>query len=180
MSIRNGKEKMKKTSLIILAFILVFTLVSCGSGEDTVYDQTTAEGLARLVFQEMVDAPILYEDYRTPPFDCASPLYLGETNILKYYSESALGSAGTIGVCQQLKEDAKSSMYTRLENSDLKVSYFEADDEGFIQNTMTKDSLPFVEGTLYLSDGSSVHFSRIVQHNGLWYIIVLRNYPQAY
>lgn len=155
-----------------IAFIIAITsllLFSCGSGEETSWDHSTPEGLARLVFEEMVSSADLYEDYRQPPFDCASQYYFGSENIIAYYGDENL----SIRNCQKLKDDAKNSMYTRLENSSFTPVNFVIDDEGFIQSTKVSESLPYVESTLYLSDGSRLHFNRMVQHNGLWYVLVL-------
>lgn len=158
-----------KTSKLTLCFLLPAILVlaaliaSCGSSaedaEEELPDQSTPEGLAELVYKEMQDSV----------FSCGSSLYFGEANINDYYHDNSMG----VKVCTTLREDAENLMYTKLQNSAATLLDFITEDEGEMASAET---LPYVEGTAIFSDDNQLHISRMVQHEGLWYVMVLASY----
>ncbi len=155
---------MRWMTLVMAAMLLL----ACGSdGEDEeaeTPDQTTPEGTAELLFEEM----------KAGDFTCASPLYFGQENILAYFPESLLGQEGTIGVCQKLKQDAQNGMYTMLQDSAALFAGFDVEDEGTMVGTLPDMTLPYIEGTAVSADeGYRVHINRLVQHEGKWYVLVL-------
>lgn len=165
--------------LRLLAGLLVLAVLSaCGAGDegdetqgdDNPLEATSPENLLKLVFEEV----------KTGEFSCASPYYFGEYRINAYYDASVLGTEGTVGVCRKLREDAQQDMYRQLWGSEATPTQARVEGSGRMPRTLNDRNLPYAEGTLTLSDGKQMHINRMVQHEGLWYVLVLRGYPRLY
>ncbi len=160
---------------MILLVLVLLLVTACGSDGEEIDDTgdvpptvetTSAAGLAEWLFYET----------KQQALTCASDLYFGEERIALYFSDNKISGRA----CQALGDDAVLPEFERMLVTPSVFGYFEIENEGTYPGTATSGPLPYVEGTAHSSDGAvSLHFSRLVEHDGHWYVLVLRSHVQG-